>query len=497
MDQRPVCICGAGPTGLVLALWLTKRNIPVRIIDKAERPGTASRALALQARTLEFYRQLGIDAAVIGKSVEFKAVHLWVGHQEKGTIRLSGAADDISPYPYVRIFPQDEHEALLERQLACLGVRVERGTELVALQEMPGGVRLRLRQKDRPEEWAEASYLAGCDGAHSFIREKLGTGFPGGTYSHTFYVADIVAQGAMVNEDLNLALDESDFLAIFPLKERGRVRLVGAVRDEAENRGCLQWSDVSQDIFRRTNLEVKDVNWFNAYRVHHRVTDHFRKGRVFLLGDAAHVHSPVGGQGMNTGIGDAVNLAWKLEAVLRDGAPDGLLDTYETERIGFARRLVATTDRVFAFVNKRSALATRIRTTVAPSVLPHLFRKKAMRRFIFRLVSQTGIKYRGSTLSEGSAHGLHAGDRLPWLPRQDNHQALQSMDWQLHCYGQASAGLSEWCNRSHIPMHVFAAEDQLQEGTLCLVRPDGHIGWIAGRPGLEELIRYAHRWRIA
>jgi 2-polyprenyl-6-methoxyphenol hydroxylase-like FAD-dependent oxidoreductase len=497
MDQKPVCICGAGPTGLVLALWLTKRGIPVRIIDKAEKRNIASRALAVHARTLEFYRQLGIDAAVLDKSVEFRAVHLWVRKKEKGTVLLSGAAEDISAFPYVRIFPQDEHEALLEDELTRLGVRVERGTELVGLEETPGYVRVRLKKKGRPEETAEASYLAGCDGARSFVRETLGTGFRGGTYSHTFYVADIVAQGPMVNEDLNLALDDADFLAIFPLKERGRVRLVGAVRDDQTDGRALQWDDVGKDIFRRLDLEIKDVNWFSTYKVHHRVTGHFRAGRVFLLGDAAHVHSPVGGQGMNTGIGDAVNLAWKLEGVLRDGAPDALLDTYETERIRFARRLVSSTDKAFAFVNRSGSLASEIRTRIVPNLLPLFFRKRAVRRLMFRVISQTSIRYRGSALSEGTAHGLHGGDRLPWLMRQDNYRVLQSMDWQMHCYGEAPLELTEWSSRSNIPLHVFPAAGDLSHGAFALVRPDGHIGWVGNRAMTADLTRYTHQWRIA
>lgn len=497
MDHKPVCICGAGPTGLVLALWLTKRKIPVRIIDKAEQRGMASRALVLHARTFEFYRQLGIDTAVIEKSVGTRAIHLWVRRKEKGAILLSGAADDISAYPYVRIFPQDEHEALLEEELTRLGVRVERGTELVALQEMPGCVRIRLRRKGRPEEIAEASYLAGCDGVRSFVRESLGTGFPGGTYSHTFYVADIVAQGPMVNHDLNLALDDADFLMIFPLKDAGRVRLVGEVRQEQDDGHVLQWEDVGKDIFRRIDLQIKDVNWFSTYKVHHRVTGRFRTGRVFLLGDAAHVHSPVGGQGMNTGIGDAVNLAWKLEAVLRDGAPDAILDTYEAERIRFARRLVASTDRAFAFVNRRGSLAAEVRTRIVPNLLPVIFRKRAVRRLMFRIVSQTSIHYRGSALSEGAVHGLHGGDRLPWLMRQDNFQALRSMDWQMHCYGEAAQDLSEWCSHSNIPLHVFPPAGDLSHGAVVLVRPDGHIGWIGNKATMDELTRYVHQWRIA
>ncbi|HEV9037577.1 MAG TPA: FAD-dependent monooxygenase, partial [Puia sp.] len=218
---------------------------------------------------------------------------------------------------------------------------------------------------------------------------------------------------------------------------------------------------------------------------------------VFLLGDAAHVHSPVGGQGMNTGIGDAVNLAWKLEAVLRDGAPDALLDTYETERIRFARRLVASTDKAFAFVNRRGSLASEVRTHIVPNLFPVLFRKRAVRRVAFRVVSQTGIQYRGSALSEGTAHGIHGGDRLPWLMRQDNYGVLQSMDWQIHCYGEASKDLTEWCSRSSIPLHVFSPAGAIHRGTICLIRPDGHIGWIDNRAATDELTRYVHQWRIA
>ena len=158
----------------------------------------------------------------------------------------------------------------------------------------------------------------------------------------------------------------------------------------------------------------RSVNWFSTYHVHHRVASHFREGRVFLLGDAAHIHSPVGGQGMNTGIGDAINLAWKLAAVLR-GADPGVLDTYEPERIGFARRLVATTDRAFQLATSRSAAARPIRRSIIPALLPRLFARADTQRVMFRIVSQTRIRYRHSWLSEGHAHGIHAGDRLPWV----------------------------------------------------------------------------------
>ncbi len=219
-----------------------------------------------------------------------------------------------------------------------------------------------------------------------------------------------------MNGELHVALDRTDFLAVFPLKGEGRARLVGTVREEAEpQHENLSWNDVSKRVIEWIRIDVERVNWFSTYRVHHRVADHFRKGRAFLLGDAAHIHSPVGGQGMNTGIGDAVNLAWKLAAVLHGRADASLLDSYEPERIAFARRLVATTDQAFTGVTSPGAIARLVRLHIVPLLFPVLFALKTVRRFMFRTVSQTAVNYRGSSLSEGRAGTVHGGDRLPWV----------------------------------------------------------------------------------
>ncbi len=168
------------------------------------------------------------------------------------------------------------------------------------------------------------------------------------------------------------------------------------------------------------------MNWFSTYHVHHRVSDHFRKGRAFLLGDAAHIHSPVGGQGMNTGIGDAINLAWKLAAVLAGRAPDSLLDSYEAERIEFARKLVATTDRAFTLVSAEGRIADIVRTRIAPLVLSKLVGFEFAREFLFRTVSQITLNYRGGPLSQGKAGDVHGGDRLPWAQAEgaDNFEVV-------------------------------------------------------------------------
>src|SRR5215475_4429205 len=207
----------------------------------------------------------------------------------------------------------------------------------------------------------------------------LKIGFAGGAYEHIFYVADVEATGSLMNGEIHVGLDKSVFLALFPLKDDGRVRLVGTVSDKA-----LTQDEINTLVMEWMPLKVARVNWFSTYHVHHRVADRFRTGRAFLLGDAAHIHSPVGGQGMNTGIGDAVNLAWKLAAVLHHRVDDRILETYEPERIAFAQRLVATTDQAFTGVTSATAIARALRLHVVPSLLPTLLRLKMFRRLAFR-----------------------------------------------------------------------------------------------------------------
>ena len=210
----------------------------------------------------------------------------------------------------------------------------------------------------------------------------------------------------------------------------------------------LTFDDVSSRAIEHLKLTIAKVNWFSTYRVHHRVANSFRKGRAYLLGDAAHIHSPVGGQGMNTGIGDAVNLAWKLAAVLNGSAGDSLLDTYELERIGFARRLVATTDRVFSAVTTQGGVARCVRTRLVPLLAPLLFRLAPVRRFLFRTVSQTGIQYRKSPLSEGAAGSVRGGDRLPWVetgPNEDNFAPLTRWPGKFMFMASRGRGLADAC----------------------------------------------------
>ena len=495
-----VLIVGAGPTGLVLALWLTLLGVRVRIVDKTAEPGTTSRALAVQARTLEFYSQVGLADAVVERGRKTIAANLWVAGKRAAHAVLGEMGVGLSPFPYALIFAQDEHEQLLVERLGEAGVQVERRTELLRFEDAAGRVIAHLRGPDGEEEQCAAAYIAGCDGAHSTIREALQIGFPGGVYDHLFYIADVEAGGATVNGELNIALDRTDFLVVFPLKGEGRVRLIGTVRQQAEQqRDELSWNDVSRRVLEWLPIEVKRVNWFSTYRVHHRVAAHFRKGRAFLLGDAAHIHSPVGGQGMNTGIGDAVNLAWKFAGVLQGRADSSLLDSYEPERIAFAQRLVATTDRAFTAVTSPSMLARLIRLHVVPLLLAPIYRVTAARRLMFRTVSQTAVNYRESGLSEGRAGEVHGGDRLPWVKLElngsDNFATLTSLAWQVHVYGEANSEIRKLCDERGLPLHVFpwrpeAAHAGLQRNAVYLLRPDGYVALADGEGRAAAVASY-------
>src|SRR5215475_7953859 len=493
-----VLIIGAGPTGLVLALWLTKLGVKVRIVDKTAEPGTTSRALAVQARTLELYRQLDLTDAVLKLGHKVPAVNLWVKGKPVTRLPFERVGSDLTPYPFLHIFPQDQHERLLVERLETAGVFVERRTELVSFTDEGGRVIARLRDPEGREESCEASYIAGCDGARSTVRGTIGTGFPGGTYRQIFYVADVEAAGRALDGELHADLDEADFLAVFPLAGKGRARLIGTVRDDRADRAdTLQFEDVSGRVIEDLKVDVEKVNWFSTYHVHHRVTQRFRKGRAFLLGDAAHIHSPAGGQGMNTGIGDAINLAWKLKSVLGRGASDAVLDTYENERIAFAQRLVKTTDRVFTLATAEGRIASLLRVRIVPVAIPTLAKFAAVRDFLFRTVSQITINYRHCSFNAGKAGVIHGGDRLPWVVAEgiDNYEPLVQTVWQVHVYGRAKPDLAAWCQEHDVPLHIFTWRSEYEEAgiirdTLYLLRPDTYIGLVDRSCSAETLRRY-------
>ena len=478
--KTPVLIVGAGPTGLVLALWLRKKNVPFRIIDKNRGPGETSRALAVQARTLEFYRQLGIQETIISNGILTKQIVLCRLGRIVAKAKLGEIGKDVSPFSGLLFLSQDVHEKILVEELQKLNVRVERETELVSFLQNERGGSAKVQTAFGIEE-IQFDYICGCDGAHSKVRHELGIDFPGGTYSQVFFVADVQATGDMA-EGLQISVSRNDFCIVMPIKQQNSVRLTGIVPPENEQKEKITYEEVRESVQKNTRLHVERINWFSTYHVHHRVANGFFKGRAFLLGDAGHIHSPAGGQGMNTGIGDAVNLAWKLADVINGNRNPHILQSYEDERIRFARTLVASTDQAFRFIASRSVFGALWRAYLLPRLFAILTHLKIFLKLAFRTISQTRISYAESFLSSSSIGKVHSGERLPWIRflDRDNHESLRSMTWQIHVYGEARSQLRSLASERNTQVEVFEFTNEAQEKGLVkdayyLIRPDGHI----------------------
>ncbi len=497
-NARPeVLIAGAGPTGLLLALWLTRLGVKTLICDSKSGPTTETRAIVVQARTMEFYDQLGLGGEALARGRHFGSLRLWLRGALAGSVRLGGLAANDTPHPYLYILTQDQNEAMLLAQLESLGGRVEWNTELVSLIQHISGVTATLKRDDGTHI-VQASYLAGCDGAGSSVRHGLGVQLSGGTYERRFYVADVTASGKLYADDVNVCMDDGEFIAFFPMREKNRHRIVGQLPEGAGEHAGFE--TVRPRIEARGLARIERLHWFSTYRVHHRVADRFRVERVFLLGDAGHVHSPVGGQGMNTGLGDAANLAWKLAQTVRGGNPE-LLGSYEPERRPFALSLVRTTDQAFNAIVGNSIRARLVRTVLVPLLLPVITYPKAVRRWLFLRVSQTRIHYPDSALSVGRAGRVRGGDRLPWVALGDgsNFDALKSLRWQVHVYGEAAPGLQAWCAGWRLALHVYGYSETarragMARNAIYLVRPDGYVGLAAAAFDHAALDAYAMRW---
>jgi 2-polyprenyl-6-methoxyphenol hydroxylase-like FAD-dependent oxidoreductase len=500
--QASVLIVGAGPTGLVLALWLSQFGISARIIDKSSGPGETSRAMGVQARTLEHYAQIGLANEVIAKGIKANIFNIRKNGKKTFALQLGDMGKDLSPYPFMLTFPQDDHEQLLIEHLQRAGISVERNTELISVQQNTDSVTVQLTSPHGTETF-NCAYLCACDGARSTIRSALNIAFSGGTYSQIFYVADVLAEAESAQSKLQMCVDHEDFCMVLPIRSSGSYRLIGIAPYEIEHQEHISFDDIRSSVLYLTQLKIQSLNWFSTYHVHHRVAAQFRKDRIFLLGDAAHIHSPAGAQGMNTGIGDAINLAWKIAAVLQKRAAPAVLDSYEIERQRFAKQLVATTDRMFTIMTNRRLLGACWRGFIFPYLLPLLFRWQGVRHYFFKMISQIRITYRHSPLSKGGSKKIAAGDRLPWIyyADKDNFASLQLLDWQIHIYGTAHTDFEHALQQQHIKLNVFPWDKQAQAAGLIkdaiyLIRPDAYIAYIDSRQDSEQLKQYLAQYQI-
>jgi 2-polyprenyl-6-methoxyphenol hydroxylase-like FAD-dependent oxidoreductase len=510
-----VLIVGAGPTGLMLANQLGRRGVRTLIIDRHAGPSLETRALGVHARSLEIYAQLGIAGRALELGKPGTGANLWADGRRMARVPLGETGRGVTPYPYILILGQDDNERLLGERLRDWGLAVQWKTELIGLAHASDHVIAKLKQPDGTARGIKAAWIAGCDGARSAVRELNGIGFPGAPYEHVFFVADTEATGSMVPDEVNVYLWRSGFHLFFPMRGADHWRVVGILPEELRDKPSIGFDDVIPSVSGEAGsaLSFRSCRWFSTYRIHHRAAARFRQGRCFLLGDAAHIHSPVGAQGMNTGLQDAYNLAWKLALVVKGQAAGGanprLLDSYEDERIPVARRLLDTTDRAFRLVVSDSWFAGLLRTKVLARIAAFAMSREPVQRFAFRTVSQIGIHYRGSPLADSAADlpddAPRAGDRFPWLHLklqaggavEDLFQKFDDLHFHLFVAGQPTPGLS--APENLLQVHAIPPDPvndtelarlHIPQTSFYLVRPDGYVGLCGLRLEAGALDRY-------
>lgn len=498
MEKPLILIVGAGPTGMTAAIELKRAGLDVRIIDKSTHLALHSQALVVQARTLEQFQRYGIAAAAVERGRKLHGIDL----RSEGNTIISFAFDRIpSRYPFLLMLPQSETEKILNAHMESLGVRTERGVELVSLTQPESLVVAVLRHPDGTEEQINPAWVIGCDGAHSTVRGLADIPFEGAGVPLSFFLGDMICEGPDVPIDrLSIHLHHGDVVFMAPLPNNV-VRLI--VAEHSRQQEDLH-RDLTIDDFQRVvdhagvQVRIRSSEWMTPFRVSDLQSRFYRAGSVFLAGDASHIHSPVGGQGMNTGIQDVSNLAWKLAAVAR-GADESLLDSYEEERAAVGKALLRFTQRGL----KLSTTTNPIFEAIRDALLPIVSNLEPIQKGMLGFVSETAIEYRTSSIvvEDGGDGDLRAGDRLPDLPlgggsildgwTQASHLALvvgPSSGADAAC-GPLAAALP---HARVLAVPVSTLDEQGRrllgiEEKLLIVRPDGYIGF---RGSLDDPTRW-------
>jgi 2-polyprenyl-6-methoxyphenol hydroxylase-like FAD-dependent oxidoreductase len=519
--SNDVLVVGAGPVGLTMGCELARSGIRCRIIDKADAPASTSRALAIFPRTLEMFEMMGMSEQVLKAGHQLNGVAIY---NRSGQIGHVGFSNLTSRYRFAISLPQSETERLLSEHLARFGLSVEWGKELVTLSPSSDGVQSVVRDTAGLEERFESKWLIGCDGAHSSVRHSLGLRFEGEAYAETFLLADVKIDGPLDHFHIHLFLTGKGLVGIFPFKgDRCRVIVDTQAGSESEPEGDLRFDEVQAIVESRTDagIRITDPVWLSRFRISHRKVADFRVGRVFLAGDAAHIHSPAGGQGMNTGIQDACNLAWKLALVVQGKSPDSLLNSYNEEREPVAKMVLSLTDRLTRMATLQGPIVQQLRN----ALLPILTGIDLVEDRIAETVAEIGIHYRRSSIVSGkSGRAIHAGDRAPDCELQQGaeRQPLRLFELlgkpvhHLFFFGEADTDIASNFDSLRVTMGreykglidvylvirgsqanfsdvLFDREGAMhalyeaEPGAILLIRPDGYVGFKGVARHLQSL----------
>lgn len=503
MADNEILVVGAGPTGMTAAIELKRAGMNVRIIDKSDHMARFSQALVVQARTLEQFQRYGLAEEILARGRKLNEAKFFSDGKLIVDFTLKGVE---SRYAFALFISQSETEKVLNSFMESLGVKTERCVELVSLSH-DSDPKVRLRHANGRTEEISPRWVIGCDGSHSVVRQLTGTAFEGAGVDLSFYLADCEAEGEdLPNDELSLHVRHGDVLFMARLTDRV-VRLIAALHEpSAKAKQEISLGDLQRMVDQiGVRVGIKSAEWLTPFHVNDRQAKHYRIGNVFLAGDAAHIHSPVGGQGMNTGIQDAANLCWKLAAVTR-GADETLLDSYEEERGEVGRALLRFTGRGLKLATTSNPILERARDALAPIVT----KLPPVQHNAVGFISETAIGYRSSSAVRdygGDGH-LRAGDRLPDLP--------------LRNHGVRSTVLEDWTEPRHRVFGLNLDEDDIEtlresvpranviplatsdlgnqgrrllgdDGKLFVLRPDGYLGFRAPMGFNVELMQYARR----
>lgn len=514
--KTDVIIVGAGPTGLALACQLTRYQIDFVVIEKNEGVTAYSKALGVHARTLEIYEQLDLAQKAVEQGSIAGKVRMLQRGEVLGQVELSNIGKGLSAYPFMLVLEQSRNERLMYDWLKDHNRDVRWQTALESFSQDETAVTARVKISNGEFETIEGKYLVGCDGPHSLVRHGLGLAFEGSTFERLFYVADVQIDWNFTHDALTVCLAPHGVVAFFPMPGEKRWRIVGAFPEghEKDEREIL-YEEIEAQIKKEAQLEldITRVDWFSTYKVHTRHVDKFSSGRCFVAGDAAHIHTPAGGQGMNTGIQDAYNLGWKLALVLKNSASPRILETYNEERLPNAKRLTATTDRMFNLAAGKDWFVALIRTTIFPPMAKYILSIEAVRKRFFILISQIGIRYRDSSLSmhytgpnqSDDDFAVKAGDRMPYfeIDGKSIYDRLRAPKFHLLKFSDAArvdnnsrvaSEYAELLDHHSIPLdpklvEMFGANKPFD----VLLRPDNYIGFISSdTSGRQVSLYFAH-----
>ncbi|HMB95273.1 MAG TPA: FAD-dependent monooxygenase [Tepidisphaeraceae bacterium] len=496
-DTTTVLIVGAGPTGLTMASQLARLGVDCRIVEKSPAPAEQSRALGIQARTVEVFNAMGVAEQFVTAGWPVHGLSVYAAKKRIAHIRLESLD---TPFPFVLVLPQSQTEKILQSNLQeKLGINVQRRIEWLRMERGGNRIVSFLKDETASERTIESDWLIGCDGAHSAIRHALNLPFEGAEYPETFVLADVHIPAGLDEDEPHIHLTPNGLYGFVPMG-RKLFRIIVSVHDDSSyDQPTLE--EVQQLIDARSPepLQLRDPIWLARFHVHRRMSKRVRDGNIFIVGDAAHIHSPAGGQGMNTGIQDAFNLSWKLAAVIKKQSPPSLLDSYEAERLPIAHAVLRGTDIVMKLIALQSPLARYARDHVAPL----LFGIGKVREQISNNVAELAVNYRDSNLSEDHpcTTGPVAGDRAPDAQFRGRNlfSFIDGVHWMLLAF-DASIALEPTITLL-INVHSIArgTEPQLHDKygvtrpCVYLIRPDGYIAFHAPADQPQLLGNYLSR----